>query len=62
MRVKFFITVELLGKCDWHDCAGKRKSLNLNLYTYILKLQAFCLERDYYYRTINTITLLSLIL
>lgn len=32
------------------------------VYICMLKLQAFCLERDYYYRTINTITLLSLIL
>lgn len=45
MRVKFFITVELLGKCDWHDCAGKRKSLNLNLYTYVcLNCKHFALK------------------
>lgn len=41
--MKFLITVELLEKCDWHNCTGKRKSLNLNLY--MLKLQAF--ESDY---------------
>lgn len=45
--MKFLITVELLEKCDLHNCTGKRKSLNLNLYM----LKAF--ESDY--RTMNTI-------